>query len=319
MNRSGWASIRRAWCSRCSSLACGPMNTPFPPDSEVGLITSSRRRPSTCRRSALVGQQIGGDVLEDRLLAQVEADHLGDVVVDRLVVGDARADRVGDRHRAGAVGADEPGNPEQRVGAELERVDEVVVEPAVDRVHPLQTARSCACSRRRRARRDRSPRPARFPSGARGRRARNRPSSSAPASTARPSRRRRRRRAPPRAARPGAATGSDRRPGSGGPRTARASAASSPAGSRSRTRYPTASARCPRARASGRRRPAPDRTRRRGSRRRQADARHGPVGRTGAGSPPATRARSRPGRSRVRGRRRPRTCSGPGSAGPARA
>jgi hypothetical protein len=83
-------------------------------------------------------EQVGRDVLEDRLLAQVEADHLGHVVVDRLVVGDAGADRVGDRDRAGAVGAHQPGNAEQRVGAELERVDEVVVEAAVDRVHALQ-------------------------------------------------------------------------------------------------------------------------------------------------------------------------------------
>ena len=59
-------------------------------------------------------------------------------MVDRLVVGDAGADRVGDRDGPGAVGADEPGHAEHRVGAELERVDEVVVEPAVDRVHALQ-------------------------------------------------------------------------------------------------------------------------------------------------------------------------------------
>ena len=52
-----------------------------------------------------VGQQVGRDVVEDRLLAEVVADHLRHVVVDRLVVGDARADRVDDRHRAGAVGA----------------------------------------------------------------------------------------------------------------------------------------------------------------------------------------------------------------------
>ena len=81
-----------------------------------------------------VVEQVGRDVLEQRLLAEVEADHLRDVVVDRLVVGDAGADRVGDRDRAGAVGAHQPGHAEQRVGAELERVDEVVVEAAVDGV-----------------------------------------------------------------------------------------------------------------------------------------------------------------------------------------
>ena len=49
---------------------------------------------------ALLGvrQQVGRHVVEDRLLAQVVADHLRHVVVDRLVVGDAGADRVDDRH-----------------------------------------------------------------------------------------------------------------------------------------------------------------------------------------------------------------------------
>ena len=61
--------------------------------------------------------------------------------VDRLVVGDAGAERIGDRDAAGAVGAHEAGNAEQRVGAELERVDEVVVEAAVDGMGALQPAR----------------------------------------------------------------------------------------------------------------------------------------------------------------------------------
>ena len=86
----------------------------------------------------LVRQQVGRHVVEDRLLAEVEADHLRHVVIDRLVVGDAGADRVGDRDGPGAVGAHQPGDAEQRVGPELERVDEVVVEPAIDRVHALE-------------------------------------------------------------------------------------------------------------------------------------------------------------------------------------
>jgi hypothetical protein len=59
-------------------------------------------------------------------------------VVDGLVVGDARAHGVDDRHRAGAVGAHQPGDAEQRVRAELQRVHEVVVDPPVDRVHALE-------------------------------------------------------------------------------------------------------------------------------------------------------------------------------------
>jgi hypothetical protein len=44
--------------------------------------------------------QVGGHVVEDRLLAEVELDHLRHVGVDRLVVGHAGADGVGQRHVA---------------------------------------------------------------------------------------------------------------------------------------------------------------------------------------------------------------------------
>ena len=94
------------------------------------------REDVAARRVVL--EQVGGNVVEDRLLAQVEADHLGNVVIDRLVVGDPGPDRVGDRHRPRPIGADEAGNAEQRVRAELERIDVVIVEAAVDRMHALQ-------------------------------------------------------------------------------------------------------------------------------------------------------------------------------------
>ena len=81
-----------------------------------------------------VGEQPGGEVVEDRLLTDVEADHLRHVVVDRLVVGDARADRVRDRDVARAIDAHQAGHAEQRVGSELERIHEGVVDAAVDRV-----------------------------------------------------------------------------------------------------------------------------------------------------------------------------------------
>ena len=130
--------ISSAWRATSSSLALGPMNTPLPPDWSTGLTTSWSSRPSTSRALLGVGQQVGRDVGQDRLLAEVEADHLRHVVVDGLVVGDAGPDRVDDRHGAGAVGAHQPGDAEQRVRPELQRVHEVVVDPAVDRVDALQ-------------------------------------------------------------------------------------------------------------------------------------------------------------------------------------
>jgi hypothetical protein len=89
----------------------------------------------------LVGHEVRRHVVEDRLLAEVEADHLRHVVVDRLVVGDAGAQRVGDRDGPRATGAYEARDAEQRVGPELERVEEVVVEAAVHGVHAAQPGR----------------------------------------------------------------------------------------------------------------------------------------------------------------------------------
>ena len=86
----------------------------------------------------LVPQQVGGDVGDDRLLAQVVADEVGDVGVDRLVVGHPVANGVGDGDVAGAGGGHEPRDPEGGVGAERHGVEEVVVDAAVDDVDPLQ-------------------------------------------------------------------------------------------------------------------------------------------------------------------------------------
>lgn len=80
----------------------------------------------------------GVDVLEDRLLREVVADQVGDIGVDELVVGYAVADRVGERHLAAARGVDQAGAAEQRVTAEVHRVEELVVDAAVDDVHRLE-------------------------------------------------------------------------------------------------------------------------------------------------------------------------------------
>ena len=76
----------------------------------------------------------GVDVGQDRLLRQVVPDEVGQVGVDELVVGDPVADRVGDRDVAEPGGEHEAGRPEHRVGAELQRIEELVVDPAVDHV-----------------------------------------------------------------------------------------------------------------------------------------------------------------------------------------
>ena len=80
----------------------------------------------------------GVDVAEHRLLGEVVADDVRHVGVDELVVGDAVADRVGERDVAGAGGVDQARAAEHRVGPEVHRVEELVVDPAVDHVHRLE-------------------------------------------------------------------------------------------------------------------------------------------------------------------------------------
>ena len=63
---------------------------------------------------------------------------VGHVGVDGLVVGHAVAHRVGDRDVAGPRRAHQPGDPEDRVGSEHDRVEEVVVDAAVDHVDALE-------------------------------------------------------------------------------------------------------------------------------------------------------------------------------------
>ena len=82
----------------------------------------------------------GGHVLEDRLLAEVEADHVRHIGVGRLVVGHAGAERVGERHVAGAVHRQEARHAEEGIRAERQRVEEGVVHAAVDHVDALPAA-----------------------------------------------------------------------------------------------------------------------------------------------------------------------------------
>ena len=75
------------------------------------------------------------DVLQDRVLAQVVADHGRHVGVDELVVGHAVPHPVGDRHPSGPRRVDDARTAHQRLGAELQRVEILVVDAAVDHVH----------------------------------------------------------------------------------------------------------------------------------------------------------------------------------------
>ena len=75
--------------------------------------------------------QVGRGVVDERLLVEVVVNHGGDEVVDALVVGHAVARRVDDGDVARTVGADEVGHADERVGVEVERVEELVRDAAV--------------------------------------------------------------------------------------------------------------------------------------------------------------------------------------------
>ena len=62
----------------------------------------------------------------------------GHIGVERFVVGEAGAESIGDGDVAGAIGIEEPGATEDGIGAENERVAEVVVDAAVDDIDALE-------------------------------------------------------------------------------------------------------------------------------------------------------------------------------------
>ena len=80
-------------------------------------------------------------VLQQRLLFEIEADDVGDIAINRLIVGDASADCIGKRHIARQIGAHQPGHAQQRGGIEHQRIEEVVIHSAVDHVDTLRPAR----------------------------------------------------------------------------------------------------------------------------------------------------------------------------------
>ena len=84
-----------------------------------------------------VAERIGRHVGQDRLLAEIEADHLGHVDIDRFVVGDPGADGVGQGHAAAAVNRDQPRHAEGGLGMERQGIEKLVADPPVDHMHPL--------------------------------------------------------------------------------------------------------------------------------------------------------------------------------------
>ncbi len=81
---------------------------------------------------------IGFDVLRDGVFAEIVFHDLRHIGVDRLVVGDAGAGRVGQRHITLAIGPHDAGYTEQRFRLEDLGIDELIVDAAIDDVDALQ-------------------------------------------------------------------------------------------------------------------------------------------------------------------------------------
>ena len=89
----------------------------------------------------VVGELIGFDVVQNGIFVEVVADDGRNVAVDGLVIGHARAQGVGQRHVSRPIRIEKPGNAQHGVGAEGQRIGEIVVDATVDDVDAPQPRR----------------------------------------------------------------------------------------------------------------------------------------------------------------------------------
>ena len=104
----------------------------FPPDPSTRLNTSSLASLEGVLELVAVDQPVGLDVVQDGILVEVVADHLGHIRIDELVVGDAVSDRVRHRHPTGPRSVHEPWTTDEGLRPELQRVEVLVVHAPVD-------------------------------------------------------------------------------------------------------------------------------------------------------------------------------------------
>ena len=80
-------------------------------------------------------------VFQDRLFPEEVPNDLRHKRIDPLVVGHTGPQRVGQADVARVISPDQPGDSQHAVMAERERVEEIVIDPAVDDVHPPEAPR----------------------------------------------------------------------------------------------------------------------------------------------------------------------------------
>ena len=87
------------------------------------------------------GAEIGGDVLNDRLFAEVIAHHVGDIGVDQLVVGNAGAGGIGNGDTSLGVNLHQAANAQHRIATEDGGIEEVVIDAPIDHIDRFQSTR----------------------------------------------------------------------------------------------------------------------------------------------------------------------------------
>ena len=88
-----------------------------------------------------VAAHVGGHIFQNRLFTQIKLDHLRHVRINGLIVRHTRADGVAQRHIAASIDIEQAGTAQGRGGTKSQRVQKVVVHPAVNHIHPLGAAR----------------------------------------------------------------------------------------------------------------------------------------------------------------------------------
>ena len=93
------------------------------------------------RAISRVGQQVRLDVRQNRLFVEIETNNRRHVRIDRLVVGDACADGVHNRHVARPISVEQAGHAKPRVWPERQRIDKIVVHAPINHIDAAQPGR----------------------------------------------------------------------------------------------------------------------------------------------------------------------------------
>ena len=76
--------------------------------------------------------------MQYRFLVEIVAHHIRHISIHALVVGNPGARSIRQSNIPPLAGVQQPGRPQQRIGAKSQRVYKVIVNPAVDDIHPAQ-------------------------------------------------------------------------------------------------------------------------------------------------------------------------------------